>query len=63
MNRMNAEQLTDRIRGLSDLSYLDWVKVRNVMDTAFRVQKGELELQLQLPADDMLERIIRTELE
>lgn len=62
MTTLPNQQLADKARQLKGITYLEWTKLRMIIDAVFDRQKSELELQLQLTDDDDIERAIRSRL-
>ena len=53
--------MQEYIEALKDISYLEWIKLREGVNRAFEMQKGEFEKTLKLANTDNVEHIIRSQ--
>ena len=49
------------IKALRGISYCEWIKLREGVNRAFEMQKGEFEKTLKLANTDNVEHIIRSQ--
>lgn len=46
------EQLRKKIEALYGISYLEWIKLRSIIDQSFEIKRGEADKRLHLSCEE-----------
>lgn len=55
-----AERIAEYAKKLEEISYFDWLKLRQAIDEMFRAEKHEHERQLTLASAENAEKVTRS---
>ena len=50
---MDNKNITEKIKCLEGISWIDWLKIKTIIDKSFDKQIGEFKHKLELSCDDL----------